>query len=67
VEQVLTGRSDFELIDPAEVLPTLSGIRRGPYLQLWPHRHDTDAMFGAFLRRRSLTGQTGRAEPDKER
>jgi hypothetical protein len=24
-------------------------------------------MFGAFLRRRSLTGQTGRAEPDKER
>jgi len=53
VEQVLTGRSDFELIDPAEVLPTLSGIRRGPYLQLWPHRHDTDAMFGAFLRRRS--------------
>jgi 16S rRNA (cytosine967-C5)-methyltransferase len=50
---MLTGRSDFELIDPAEVLPTLSGIRRGPYLQLWPHRHDTDAMFGAFLRRRS--------------
>jgi 16S rRNA (cytosine967-C5)-methyltransferase len=52
VEQVLTGRSDFELVDPAELLPTLSRIRRGPYLQLWPHRHDTDAMFGAFLRRR---------------
>ena len=23
----------------------------GPYLQLWPHRHGTDAMFAAYLRR----------------
>jgi 16S rRNA (cytosine967-C5)-methyltransferase len=52
VEQVLTGRSDVELLDPAELLPSLSGASRGPYLQLWPHRHGTDAMFGAFLRRR---------------
>jgi 16S rRNA (cytosine967-C5)-methyltransferase len=49
---VLAGESDFELMDPAELLPTMSRTRRGPYLQLWPHRHGTDAMFGAFLRRR---------------
>jgi 16S rRNA (cytosine967-C5)-methyltransferase len=52
VEQVLTGRSDFESLDPVELLPSLPGASRGPYLQLWPHRHGTDAMFGAFLRRR---------------
>jgi 16S rRNA (cytosine967-C5)-methyltransferase len=23
----------------------------GPYAQLWPHRHGTDAMFAATLRR----------------
>jgi 16S rRNA (cytosine967-C5)-methyltransferase len=23
----------------------------GPHVQLWPHRHDTDAMFLALLRR----------------
>jgi 16S rRNA (cytosine967-C5)-methyltransferase len=52
VEQVLTGRSDFELLDPAELLPPLPAASRGRYVQLWPHRHGTDAMFGAFLRRR---------------
>lgn len=26
--------------------------QRGPYLQLWPHRHGTDAMFCAVIRRR---------------
>ena len=51
VEHVLTGRSGFELLDPAELLPSLSGASRGRYVQLWPHRHGTDAMFGAFLRR----------------
>jgi len=25
--------------------------QQGPYLQLWPHRHGTDAMFCAVLRR----------------
>ena len=24
----------------------------GDFLQLWPHRHGTDAMFAAYLRRR---------------
>jgi 16S rRNA (cytosine967-C5)-methyltransferase len=28
------------------------GVARGDYGQLWPHRHGTDAMFMALLRRR---------------
>ena len=27
------------------------GLGDGPYVQLWPHRHGTDAMFAAALRR----------------
>ncbi|EUA90632.1 putative fmu [Mycobacterium ulcerans str. Harvey] len=29
------------------------GPGEGPYVQLWPHRHGTDAMFAAALRRRA--------------
>ncbi|OBA58922.1 rRNA cytosine-C5-methyltransferase [Mycobacterium sp. 1100029.7] len=35
------------LFEPAEPGP----FAAGPYVQLWPHRHGTDAMFGAALRR----------------
>jgi 16S rRNA (cytosine967-C5)-methyltransferase len=35
------------------LLPELSAATVGPYLQLWPHRHGTDAMFAAYLRRRA--------------
>jgi 16S rRNA (cytosine967-C5)-methyltransferase len=28
-----------------------AGLGKGPYAQLWPHRHGTDAMFAAALRR----------------
>jgi len=31
---------------------TLPDLGQGPYVQLWPHRHGTDAMFLALLRRR---------------
>ena len=33
--------------------PTAIDLGGGPYLQLWPHVHGTDAMFLALLRRRS--------------
>ncbi len=33
------------------VEPVVEGVGNGPYLQLWPHRHGTDAMFAAALRR----------------
>jgi len=31
--------------------PIDAGLGEGPYVQLWPHRHGTDAMFAAALRR----------------
>jgi len=34
------------LFDPVD-----EGLEDGPYAQLWPHRHGTDAMFTAALRR----------------
>lgn len=33
--------------------PVIEGLGDGPYVQLWPHRHGTDAMFAAALRRLS--------------
>ncbi len=34
-------------------LPGMPGLGAGPTVQLWPHRHGTDAMFLAVLRRTS--------------
>lgn len=31
--------------------PVTAGLGDGPYVQLWPHRHGTDAMFAAALQR----------------
>jgi len=41
-----------ELIDARPYLPDgMLGLGDGPTVQLWPHRHGTDAMFLALLRR----------------
>jgi 16S rRNA (cytosine967-C5)-methyltransferase len=57
---VLVGRDDVKLGDTAALLTADSGLRAdvpscaGPLagtVQLWPHRHRTDAMFIALLRR----------------
>nr|WP_239679226.1 transcription antitermination factor NusB [Natronosporangium hydrolyticum] len=41
-----------ELLDAREYLPAgMPGLGDGPTVQLWPHRHGTDAMFVALLRR----------------
>lgn len=57
VDDVLSERDDFQRLDAVDVLtgiaPTLSGLGAGPYAQFWPHRHGTDAMFIALLRRLS--------------
>ncbi|WP_375432098.1 RsmB/NOP family class I SAM-dependent RNA methyltransferase [uncultured Friedmanniella sp.] len=50
VEGVLAGRTDVEVVPAADVLPEVADAEPGPYLQLWPHRHGTDAMFVAYLR-----------------
>jgi 16S rRNA (cytosine967-C5)-methyltransferase len=41
-----------ELMDARAVLPDgMPGLGTGPTVQLWPHRHGTDAMFLALLKR----------------
>ena len=50
--EVLATRDDVDIIDAGELLPEIADAGRGPFLQLWPHRHGTDAMFAAYLRRR---------------
>ncbi|GAB3864822.1 transcription antitermination factor NusB [Nocardioides maradonensis] len=54
VEHVLAERSDVHLEDVTPLLPNLTDAA-GPLpgtAQLWPHRHGTDAMFLALLRKR---------------
>jgi 16S rRNA (cytosine967-C5)-methyltransferase len=49
VEDVLRKRDDAETMDARiEGVPDLG---EGPYAQFWPHRHGTDAMFLALIRR----------------
>ncbi|HEU5472800.1 MAG TPA: RsmB/NOP family class I SAM-dependent RNA methyltransferase [Actinophytocola sp.] len=44
-------RTGVTPLDVREFLPDLPGLGDGPYAQLWPHRHGTDAMFCALLQR----------------
>jgi 16S rRNA (cytosine967-C5)-methyltransferase len=44
---------DVEQLDARECLPGVPDLGDGPTVQLWPHRHGTDAMFLALLRRAS--------------
>jgi 16S rRNA (cytosine967-C5)-methyltransferase len=41
----------LELIDARPLLPGVDDLGPGPTVQLWPHRHGTDAMFLALLRK----------------
>ena len=45
-------RWDLEFIDARPGFPGVPELGPGPTVQLWPHRHGTDAMFCALLRRR---------------
>jgi 16S rRNA (cytosine967-C5)-methyltransferase len=44
-------RSGAEELDARPLLPGVPHLGSGPHVQLWPHRHGTDAMFCALLRR----------------
>ena len=44
-------RDDVEVLPVAPLFPEVPEMARGEYGQLWPHRHGTDAMFMALLRR----------------
>ena len=59
VRDTLKGRADVELVDvrpllrdrAGAVLTGTGGTDAQPWAQLWPHRHGTDGMFVALLRR----------------
>jgi 16S rRNA (cytosine967-C5)-methyltransferase len=48
---VVSARSDVSRLDARELLPEVADLGNGPYVQLWPHKHGTDAMFIAAMRR----------------
>jgi 16S rRNA (cytosine967-C5)-methyltransferase len=54
VEDVCRRRRDVEVLDTGAALRAVAPglpLGPGPYAQLWPHVHGTDAMFLALLRR----------------
>jgi 16S rRNA (cytosine967-C5)-methyltransferase len=59
VRDVLAARDDVTVLDAPGVLTgalgrEVPGVRRGPsgrYVQFWPHRHGTDALFLALIRK----------------
>ncbi|MEO7754300.1 MAG: rRNA small subunit methyltransferase B, partial [Terracoccus sp.] len=57
VQDVLKKRDDVEVVDARDLFRDAEGdvlehLGDGPWVQLWPHVHGTDAMFFALLRRR---------------
>jgi len=52
VEAVVGRREDVVREDARPLLPGVPDLGDGPDVQLWPHRHGTDAMYLALLRRR---------------
>ncbi len=55
VSAVVGSMPDAEILDAPAVLPAVPGLRSPAprFAQLWPHRHGTDALFIALLRRTS--------------
>jgi len=51
IVDAVAGRDDVDVLPVAPLFPEVPGMERGAYGQLWPHRHGTDAMFMALLRR----------------
>lgn len=51
VEVVVDSRDDVQVLRAADLLPEVPDAALGDHVQLWPHRHGTDAMFLALLRR----------------
>lgn len=44
-------RHPVSALDTRPLFEPVADLGDGPYVQLWPHRHGTDAMFAAALRR----------------
>lgn len=52
VDDVIGKRDDVEQVDARDYLPDVPELGAGPAVRLWPHRHDTDGMYLALLRKR---------------
>ena len=57
VGDVVKKRQDVEIADARDLFTDSAGqpierLGEGPFVQLWPHVHGTDAMFFALLRKR---------------
>ncbi len=52
VDEVLARRGDVVIEDARALFPPDMDLGDGPWVQLWPHIHGTDAMFFALLRRK---------------
>ena len=52
VSDVVRRRDDVVQEDARALLPEVTDCGDGPAVQLWPHRHGTDAMFLAILRKK---------------
>ena len=50
VEHVLAARPELSWLDARQLLEGVPHLGEGPDVQLWPHRHGTDAMYLALLR-----------------
>lgn len=50
VVRSVAAETGAEIVDLTEIFPDLHGNDSAPFIQLWPHRHGTDAMFIAGLR-----------------
>ncbi|WP_084956986.1 RsmB/NOP family class I SAM-dependent RNA methyltransferase [Thermoactinospora rubra] len=51
VADALKRHPELEQLDARAFLPEVDGLGDGPHAQFWPHRHGTDAMFLALLRK----------------
>jgi 16S rRNA (cytosine967-C5)-methyltransferase len=51
VAAVTAARPDVRQDDVRPLLPGVPDLGPGPHVQLWPHRHGTDAMYLALVRR----------------
>ncbi len=60
---VLASRADLEVLDCPALLAEVDGLRcqepDSRYAQFWPHRHGTDSIFVALLRRLSQDARSG--------
>jgi 16S rRNA (cytosine967-C5)-methyltransferase len=49
--EVVGSCEGVEVLEAPDYLPQVPDCADGPFVQLWPHRHGTDAMFLALLRK----------------